>query len=560
VHPSAREHRNHHATMARRMRLRTWVAVATIATAGCGGGAHGGGRPAGPTRAAPNPGPTLPSRPVTLTLRPAGPVRVLPPGFMGFNAEALTAPSSLWSDPGFLAAVARLHPGALRIFGGTTANYWDWRAGTFVTGPAVPPELAAARSRIHLPITVWARLIARTGARPLFDLNLVTSTLTDQLAMLRAARRTGLPIQRIELGNELYLPRYAERFPTGTAYGRVATRWIRAIKGRYPGVQVAVSAYLPGGPGGPASTAREQTWNADVRSTVDLADAMAFHPYFRSGLGEPVPPVPGRAAAAVLGAPWERFAALRASALDQLGSGMQAWMTEWNLFDRQAPVHGTWSQGLAVAAFGLDLLSDPRITQADNHALVASAPFASIFGDANGLSFGPLPGSPRGESAQASRDAGPQSVHPAVVSVAGFTVPDHRPPTTARFGLSAGGAAMSELLNAVRGTDRAQPLTLVPPAGDRSAGGPLPSGGPAQQAELVRGPRRWTLVVVNLDRRAVAVRGAGLASRRGSYEQLAAAPQTLVAGPWSLERRHGRVPRSGTLVLAPYSLTRVWSG
>jgi hypothetical protein len=540
------------------MRLLGFLALIALVMAGCGRAQRAGQRPSRLSGGALAEAATGRG---SLTLRPAAPPRVLPPDFLGFNAEALTASSGVWSDPRFLAAAARLRPETLRIFGGTTANYWDWRRGTFVVGSVVPTELAAARSRVHLPLALWARVIARTGARPLFDLNLVTASLANQLSMLSAARRLGLPVERIELGNELYLPRYAGLFPTGAAYGRVATRWIRAIRTRFPRVRIAVSAYLPADLPGIAPTARERGWNDGLRATVRGADALAFHPYFRSGLPDTVAPRAGRAAAAVVGAPWRRFAAVRESALRGLGPGMQAWMTEWNLFDRRAPVHGTWSQGLAVAAFGLDLLSDRRIAQADAHALVASAPFASIFADANGLSFGPLlPTRPR-----RSADPGPHATAaaargPGVAQVAGFTVPDRQPPATVRFGLSASGVAMSELLDAMRGSDRAQPVSMSPLPSEHAPSrlASLPGGGAAQQGALLRGPGHWTLLLVNLDRRPVGVRTAGLGPGRASYEQLHANPDTPVAGPASLERRRGRLPRSATLVLAPYSLTRVW--
>ncbi len=54
--------------------------------------------------------------------------------------------------------------------------------------------------------------------------------------MLRAAQDLGMPIRRIELGNEIYLntPVLVRRFPTPQAYGRTATRWIHAIKRKFP--------------------------------------------------------------------------------------------------------------------------------------------------------------------------------------------------------------------------------------------------------------------------------------------------------------------------------------
>ena len=94
-------------------------------------------------------------------------------------------------------------------------------------------------SRIYL--SDWARLVAHANALPVFDLNLVTSHLSSQLAMLRRARKLGMPIRQIELGNEFYshAPLVDRAIPTPEAYGRKATRWIAAIKRRFPRAQVA---------------------------------------------------------------------------------------------------------------------------------------------------------------------------------------------------------------------------------------------------------------------------------------------------------------------------------
>ena len=119
---------------------------------------------------------------------------------------------------------------------------------------------------------------------------------------------------------------------------------------------------------------------------------------------------------------------------------------------------------------------------------------------------------------------------------------------------------MSELLQAVRGSDRVQPVAPGPASSGGHAPAPalLPGGAAGQQGELLRGAGHWTLILVNLDRRAVNVRAAAVTRPDGAYEQLRATPETVVSGPRSLERRRGRLPRSRTLVLAPYSLTRVW--
>ncbi|HEV3227983.1 MAG TPA: hypothetical protein VGY97_00810, partial [Solirubrobacteraceae bacterium] len=309
------------------------------------------------------------------------------------------------------------------------------------------------------------------------------------------------------------------------------------------------------------------SWNEGLAATVRGAAALAFHPYFRSGLSAPVLPRAGATAGAVLGAPARRWSATRAE-LAQLPPGTRAWMTEWNLFDRQVPVHGTWAQGLAVAAFGLDLLSDPRVTTAENHALVGSAPFGAIFTDVNGLSFGPLAGG-AGTGARGAR-----SGRPPVARAGGFTVLDRQPPATVPFTLSASGVAMSQLLLAARGADRAQTLSVS--AGTAGGAGrplSLPGGAPAQQGELFSGPGvpgrravsgRREALLINLDARPVRAQVRGIAAGGDSFEQLWGDPALAVTGPGSLHRRGGRLAAAGpndpggpAVVLPAYSLTRI---
>jgi hypothetical protein len=481
-----------------------------------------------------------------VALSAVGAPRALPAGFLGFNGEAITAPPGLWRSPAFVGAVARLHPQALRLFGGTTANFWDWRAGTFVSPAALPPgsppvpaALAAARSAVSIPLSDWARLVRAAGALPVFDLNLVTSTLADQLAMLRAAAALGLPVQRIELGNELYLPRYAERFRSGRDYGQEATRWIAALKARFPGVQVAAAGYTPVDAAGKRPDAREAGWNAQMLSALRGEDAITFHPYFGSGLGLAQRPAGSRAAATALAAPARATQALRAGGLAALPPGVGAWLTEWNLFDRRAAVHGTWTQGLQVAAFALELLAEPRVTQADEHALVASGPFGALFADADGLGFGAPP---------AAR----------VARAGGFYLPARLPPPTRPLGLSASGVAMRDVLAFVRGATQVQGLSV--------GAGPTAGAGPASgvRGALATGPRGRAALLVNLGSAPVAVRlpgalvagSSGAGGSGGSFVELEASPSTPVAGEGSLRRSAGRLS-AGTLVLAPYSLARM---
>lgn len=460
------------------------------------------------------------SRPIVpnVTAGLGQPPRALPAGLIGIDGEAVTAPGHVWSTPRFVAAVAGLAPQALRVFGGTTANFWNWRTGTFVDARALPSTLRPLRRLVSVRLADWARVVLAAHAIPVYDLNMFTSTLADQLAMLRAARGLGLQVTRVELGDELYLPPYAGRFPSGAAYGRVATRWIAALQGAFPGVQVAADAFAGADVNAGMPNARTLGWNAGLRSTLRGESALSLHTYFSSGLPSGARPRAVAAAATMLSAPARRWAQVR-PLLAQLPPGVSAWVTEWNLFDPSALVHGTWAQGLAVASFGLDLLGDARVSQSDNHALVSSAPFGAIFADRSGL------------------DVGPRS---------GFFLPAIRPPRTVPFALSASGTAMSELLYATRGASVALPMTF---AGGQAAG---PSG--TLQGIALDAKDGVHAIVLNLGPVPIELRLPDQLSRL-RYRERWAAPTTLVSGPSALQQRTGDTGDS--VLLEPYSLTRI---
>ena len=170
----------------------------------------------------------------SLTARPAAPYHPIPAAFAGFNAPFR---KNAWQalSPQLHQAAAGLAPGAIRVFGGTTANYWNWRQGHFYDRHGVPRVLRRANRRMsRIYLSDWAELVDQANATPVFDLNLVTSRLSSQLAMLRRARDLGMAIRRVELGNELYdhAPLIDRAIPTPKAYARKANRWIRAIKRR----------------------------------------------------------------------------------------------------------------------------------------------------------------------------------------------------------------------------------------------------------------------------------------------------------------------------------------
>ncbi len=170
---------------------------------------------------------------------------MLPAHFFGFNAESIVLPvdDQLFANsPALHAKLAAVPTGILRIPGGTTSQWLNWRTGVFITGPGGPFN-AVSPTRPAITMPHWAAIVRATGATPLWDLNVLNATISDQIAMLREAQRLGLPVRQVELGNELWNPTgpYPGRFPTGAAYGSAMNPWIVAVRRAFPRAVIAVS-------------------------------------------------------------------------------------------------------------------------------------------------------------------------------------------------------------------------------------------------------------------------------------------------------------------------------
>jgi hypothetical protein len=316
------------------------------------------------------------SRP--LTARPADRLHPVAPAFAGLNAP-FRKNSWLALTPELRQAAAGLGPGAIRVFGGTTANYWNWRTGKFYDRHGVPRQYRRARSRMSpIYMSDWARLVQGANAIPVFDLNLVTSDLSHQLEMLRRARELGMPIRWVELGNELYFhaPLIDRAIPNASAYGRKATRWIDAIKEEFPHARVAAVGF--GGPRSWSGDARRRHWDWRMLSTLRGEDALTFHTYWDPPRGRLSPARLSK----VLAAPLRRLSVLRSAAIGKLPSGVAAWVTEWNVWHGSS-LRGTWANGLTNAEYLLGLLGEPRVRQEDLHALIYRNPFAALFPNAD---------------------------------------------------------------------------------------------------------------------------------------------------------------------------------
>ena len=330
------------------------------------------------------------------------------PDALGFNANFVRGGS--YQDAALLKTIESLAPGHLRYPAGTLANYWDWRAGWVQKDIGKLPH---GWSNLKPNFNTLEDLkigVDATGATPLFVLNMLHSTLDNELEMLRAARKLGMPIKLVELGNEFYLssPDYIEKFPTPESYGAMANEWAAKIKAEFPGVQIAAI----GAATNPPDDERRQTWDEKLYPVLDgkNIDAITLHVYQGAGVGKRSKAMEATGLIGEAKQPkaksdmwdsdeaqteqWQQFQTdagltrmmsqpatrfFYLKELKTLPAGMEAWITEYNLFDRVGPVRGTWAHGLFAAMLPLNFVRNPKIQMLTYHDLYSGPTFGAIF-------------------------------------------------------------------------------------------------------------------------------------------------------------------------------------
>ncbi len=296
--------------------------------------------------------------------------------FEGTNLD-FTGVAETYNEASVLKAVTSLSPGTIRYPGGAIANFWNWQTGSVNEPPSTTStgfgtiRYKPGRQRTYgFTLSTLKQLTTATGAIPIFDLNVMTSTLGDQLQMLQAAAQLGLPIRYVELGNEFYLSNsnYLHAFPTPTSYADLVATWAPAIHAAFPGAQVAAVATVS------TATPREQEWNTTLLSIAGSdINAVTLHDY--PVVAEPTrtAPTPGALFAAAT-VDWQPVEAV----MNALPSHLTVWLTEYNLglIDvamGSPPLGTTWEHALYVAQLDLLELASPHIALTDFWDLFGSA-------------------------------------------------------------------------------------------------------------------------------------------------------------------------------------------
>jgi len=401
-------------------------------------------------------------------------IRAIPNNYSCYNTDAVAVEN--WNNidlSAFGQAAKSVGGQSLRLPGGDTANYWTWGNHTFVNSAgnleetdygnaggivswhdfSIPnsPVFNTRRPNIfpfflpqNLPDSVRYQyttnatiknvktFVTAANAEAVWEMNMNTSFLEKELAHLQQAMAKGIPISRVELGNELYFrggfntpsnevgnyeredkddsllpqvggyptPNQPANGPlTFSAYAAEAKRWADTIRAAIPGVQIAITGAADINNPSP----RISNWMAELqvpigpdgRSAMDAVDAFTIHPYYNGAdlnltKADAAIADPARAGEIARSGMSTLRSILADPGINSVGvQNKEIWVTEHNIIESDVVVLGnTWVGALMVDMHGHEFLKDSRTQLSCTHMLTGNAQWQAIVNE-KGIAIDP---------------------------------------------------------------------------------------------------------------------------------------------------------------------------
>lgn len=306
-----------------------------------------------------------------------------------------------------------MNVGHLRYPGGSVTNFWDWKKGWFFSQYQLPTGIIKPDNfPDNLPAGMDNRLeefkksLDLSNAKPLFVLNPMTDNLPNQIAMLYHALSIGIPVENIEIGGEYYLDDYYFKiaFPSPQSYVQVVNDWAKAIKLNDAFVNIKIG--IMGATSTNNDAGRRKQWLDCIVSEMaklngtgignNKIDAIILHDYRGAQSGTFTPPGPVMVKENVNIMINSAFTnvkntqATEMALINSLSPRPEIWITEFNLFDRNAySMHATWAHGLFVASMALKYLETNNVQKVTLHTMLGNGVWSFFFADNGGLTKWP---------------------------------------------------------------------------------------------------------------------------------------------------------------------------
>lgn len=197
----------------------------------------------------------------------------------GYNLNFARTPFGMGDDR-FQTAVRALRPGNLRFPTGTQANYYNWKVDgwpefpDWVKGFVKTSVEALKKNRGGvLGYPEYVKTCLANDVTPILVANLITLEPADLVAWIADMKARGLPVTRVELGNELYDRSQGGELSDPKKYLIRARLFFDAVKKEHPQVRISIPA-LPEGNG----EIDPGEWDR-VLAESDFCDAITIHTY-----------------------------------------------------------------------------------------------------------------------------------------------------------------------------------------------------------------------------------------------------------------------------------------
>ncbi len=311
----------------------------------------------------------------------------------GFNTNMMSGDYG-YLDEDFVALTKVLQPQTLRFPGGTVGNFYHWKTEGFIRDEmetTLSPQLnkrnrgnfvrLQKRRNGIISFDDFMRLCQGLDIAPIVMVNLWTGSPEESAEWVRYAKNKGYNVKYWELGNEHYLPHYANKFPTAKIYMREARQHALAMKAVDPNIKVSVCA-------SPVAFHKEgflirtpqRKWdeglaNLNTPSASSWYDAFSVHVYaYKATRNVDIEQMRGY----LFG--WIHHDFDQAMEYYQtLFPDKEMWITEWNIANPANRVANTQLHAMYAGNFFLKILNTPKITHANFHVITGPGKGFPVF-------------------------------------------------------------------------------------------------------------------------------------------------------------------------------------
>ena len=311
----------------------------------------------------------------------------------GFNTNMISGDYG-YLDEDFIALTKALQPKTLRFPGGTVGNFYHWKTEGFLKGEmgsTLSPQLnkrnrgnfvrLQKRRNGIIPFDDFMQLCQESSITPIVVVNLWTGTPEESAEWVHYAKTKGYKVTHWELGNEYYLPHYANKFRTAETYMKEAKKHALAMKAVNPDIKVSVCATpVAFHKEGWLMKTAQRKWDEKLAentypSTNSWYDAYTVHVYaYKAVRKTDIEKMRGY----LFG--WIHFGIDEAMEYyEKLFPNKEMWVTEWNIANPANRVANTQLHAMYAGDFFLKLLSIPNITQANFHVITGPGKGFPVF-------------------------------------------------------------------------------------------------------------------------------------------------------------------------------------